>query len=50
MTAVMSSMLRGRSPMHTAVMPALSSWNTPTVRPAASMSNVFLSSSGMRST
>ena len=43
-------MLLGLSPVHTPVMPVLSSWNTPSVRPAASISNVSGSSSGICST
>ena len=46
MTAVMSSMLLGLRPVHTAVMPVLSSWNTPSVLPAESMAKASLSSSG----
>ena len=46
MTAVMSSMLCGRRPVHTPVMPALSSWNTPEVFPSESMRKVSASSSG----
>ena len=46
MTAVMSSMLFGPRRVHTLVIPALSSWNTPSVLPAASMAKVSLSSSG----
>ncbi len=48
--AVISSMLRGLRPVHTPVMPVLSSWNTPEVRPAVSISKVALSSSGSFST
>ena len=50
MTAVMSSMLRGRSCVQTPVMPALSSWNTPEVWPSAIMWKLSASSSGMVST
>ncbi len=45
----MSSMLFGFSPTHTPVMPVLSSWNTPLVRPWASISYVAASSSGASS-
>ena len=47
--AVMSSMPLGLSPTQTPVMPVLSSWNTPLVRPAESISKVSLSSSGTAS-
>ena len=50
MIAVISSMLRGFSPTQTPVMPALSSWNTPLVLPADSISNTLRSPSGMVST
>ena len=44
--AVMSSTLLGPRRVQTPVMPALSSWNTPSVRPARSMAKVAPSSSG----
>ena len=50
MTAVISSMLLGFKPTHTAVMPELSSWNTPLVLPAESISNTAGSFSGILST
>ena len=50
MTAVISSMLFGLRPVHTAVMPVLSSWNTPLVFPAEIISNTALSPSGIFST
>ena len=45
--AVMSSMELGFMLMHTPVMPADSSWNTPWVLPSESIAKVAASSSGM---
>ena len=45
--AVISSMELGFMLMHTPVMPADSSWNTPWVLPSDSMAKVAASSSGM---
>ena len=47
MMAVMSSMFWGLRPTHTPVMPADSIWNTPEVRPSASILNTSGSLSGM---
>ena len=46
-TAQMSSMFLGLRPMHTPVMPADSSWNTPEVLPSDSIAMVAGSFSGM---
>ena len=50
MTAVISSMLLGFSPVHTPVIPVLSSWNTPLVCPSESILNTSASPSGIFST